>query len=238
MKKLFIFFISFFVLFFCGCKRNINVEPVAETQVFENQTDIFIANEIEDMKTSQTFDDETIKTLSVILRTNLKNENINFSNNEYSLKNEHIYDIVKQTSGQTIEFDDEVSKQLYIEQENDDWVLEIKKFDILKFLKENNISLSSVSNISLENQEDGKTKNLNLNGKIISFEKISSYFNIPSNNIYKIENNLTSIKLYGKGKGFYENLKIEDIQKDSLKGENYQKILKNHYNNFQIITSG
>ena len=238
MKNLFIVFIFIIVTIFCGCKTNTTNEPVAEKQVFENPTDIFIASEIENMENSSLFNNETIKALAVVIRTNLEMENVDTSHNEYSLKNEHIYNIVKETSNEIISFNEDNNKQLYIEQENDDWVLEIKKFDILKFFKENNISLSSISNITLEKDDDGKTKNINLNGKIISFYDLAVYFNIPSNNIYKIENKISSIKLYGKGKGFYKLFNINESQKMANEGKNYEKILKNHYNNFQIITSG
>lgn len=242
MKKLFLILICV-CLCFCGCSKNNSTVPTAEKQASATTNDVNLAvtKEIESQEGFEKFNDETIKALSIVVRTNLLNsKNTEIQNDEYSPKSKHIYELVKQTNGLVLksENDDEILNHIYIEtnEVEQEWVKDIKKVEILKFLTQNNISLSSLSNIKPERDENGRTTSLNLNGKIIPFEDVMNEFEIPSNNIEKIENKKTSIKIHGKGVGTGENFDVFEAEKLAKEGFGYEKILKNGKNNFQIIT--
>ena len=243
MKRLFFIFCFLSLFIFCACDSNKQIEPVAEKQVFADDINNIICQEIQNMENSSSLDDETIKALSVIIRTNLKNQENDLiltkdTSTVNKSQNQHILNLVKETSGEVLTNEENEPLYLYIDDSNETWIREIKKSKILKFLSENNISLSSISNITIEKDEFERTQNLNLNGKIIPFKTLMNEFDIPSNNIYNIESDLTSIKIYGKGKGLYKNFDTNEAEMCAREGQKYQKILKNHYNNFQIITSG
>ena len=237
MKRLFIFIILCCFIF-TGCSKNTTADVVAEKQADTTNIDLQVVKEIESLENVNDFSDETIKSLSIISRTNLMNETQKKSNETYNPKNKKIYELVKQTENQIlIDENNSQSENFKIEnQKEETWVKEIKKGDILKFLNKNKIKLSSTSNIKPEKDEFGKTTKLNLNGKIVSFEKIMKEFNLPSNNIEYIENNLTNIKIYGKGQKNDQVFNIFEAEKLSKQGFGYEKILKNSQNNFQIIT--
>lgn len=237
MKRLFIFIILCCFIF-TGCSKNTTADVVAEKQADATNIDLQVVKEIESLENVNDLSDETIKSLSIISRTNLMNETQNKSNENYTPKNKKIYELVKQTENQIlIDENNSQSENFKIEnQKEETWVKEIKKGDILKFLNKNKIKLSSTSNIKPEKDEFGKTTKLNLNGKIVSFEKIMKEFNLPSNNIEYIENNLTNIKIYGKGQKNDQVFNIFEAEKLSKQGFGYEKILKNSQNNFQIIT--
>ena len=237
MKRLFIFIILCCFIF-TGCSKNTTADVVAEKQADATNIDLQVVKEIESLENVNDLSDETIKSLSIISRTNLMNKTQNKSNENYTPKNKKIYELVKQTKNQIlIDENNSQSENFKIEnQKEETWVKEIKKGDILKFLNKNKIKLSSTSNIKPEKDEFGKTTKLNLNGKIVSFEKIMKEFNLPSNNIEYIENNLTNIKIYGKGQKNDQVFNIFEAEKLSKQGFGYEKILKNSQNNFQIIT--
>ena len=237
MKRLFIFIILCCFIF-TGCSKNTTADVVAEKQADSTNIDLQVVKEIESLENVNDLSDETIKSLSIISRTNLMNETQKKINENYTPKNKKIYELVKQTENQIlIDENNSQSENFKIEnQKEETWIKEIKKGDILKFLNKNKIKLSSTSNIKPEKDEFGKTTKLNLNGKIVSFEKIMKEFNLPSNNIEYIENNLTNIKIYGKGQKNELVFNIFEAEKLSKQGFGYEKILKNSQNNFQIIT--
>lgn len=237
MKRLFIFIILCCFIF-TGCSKNTTADVVAEKQADSTNIDLQVVKEIESLENVNDLSDETIKSLSIISRTNLMNETQKKINENYTPKNKKIYELVKQTENQIlIDENNSQSENFKIEnQKEETWIKEIKKGDILKFLNKNKIKLSSTSNIKPEKDEFGKTTKLNLNGKIVSFEKIMKEFNLPSNNIEYIENNLTNIKIYGKGQKNDQVFNIFEAEKLSKQGFGYEKILKNSQNNFQIIT--
>lgn len=238
MKKLFLF-LCLICICFCGCSKNTSKEIIAETQVSKIDIDKIVAGEISNLENVNEIDDETIKALSVVVRTNLQNENLNnyeFTENKI---NENIYNLVSETSGKTISLlNEEINSKIKIDyepQEKQEWSKEIKKADILKFLKNNKISLTSISNIKPENNETGKTTGLNMNGKFIPIETLISEFDLPSNEITHIENKLMSVKVYGKGDQKDMVFNISEAKKLAENGYSYDKILKNQNNGFKII---
>lgn len=237
MKKLFIILICCCFMF-SGCSKNTSSSITADNQADAFDIDFLVAKEIEEIDGCENFSDETIKSLSIITRTNLINENNLKTEETTPPKNEHILNLVKETENQILDSENQTQKNKIeiTTKEEESWVKEIKKVDILKFLTKNKINLTSTKNISPEKDEFGKTKNLNLNGKIVSFEKIKKEFDLPSNNIEYIENNKTNIKIHGKGSSDSMIFNIQEAENLSKMGFGYEKILKNSQNNFQIIT--
>lgn len=210
---------------------------VAEKQADAVSQNEQVAYELEKIEGIENFDDETIKALSVILRTNLlKNETLPDLNTTTS--NQRLVELASQTDGEILVEENSNSFEPFkITAEEVVWKKEIKKADILKYLKENNISLSNLSNIETEKQSDGRTKTLKVGGKGFDIKELINRFDIPSNNIYNIENKLSSIIIEGKEYGMTKNFVISEAQKEAKEGQNYKKILKNRYNNFNIITN-
>lgn len=248
MKKFKFIVLSFcfiFVLIFSvSCSKKQDNSPVAVEQAYGNSLNLQITKELESFENISSLDDETIKAMSVVIRTNLVNENQNennLKNNEYKPTNNHIYELVNETDGEILENENSSEKinHLYINEkdENEVWVKEIKKVDILNFLKTQNISLSNLSKFENNQDENGRTKNINLGGKSLNYKLVMEKFNLPSNKIYSIENHLSSITIRGIGSGTEEEFFINDANNEAKAGENYQKILKNRYNNFKIITN-
>ena len=250
MKKVFCFVsflcLCFCSLFFCACSKNQTPTQIAETQATTNQLDAKVAEEISSIENIETYSDETIKALSVIVRTNLSN-NINSQteydannyiyNNEYIINNNHILELVKQTSGETIKTNSEKTESFEIKTNasTEAWELEIKKSKILEFMKKNNISLSNISNFNIVKDESGNIKKLEIGSKEFFVEDLIDAFDLPSVNITDIKNKKTTVLIKGFGnKNDFDINKSESFAKE---GQNYKKILKKWQNNFQIITN-
>lgn len=223
MKKHFWF--SLFILFcfiFCGCSQS---NPTASA----DDLDMYIASEIENNYNTPALDDETIKALSVIIRTKVKKENIELKK-EYNISDEHILNIVKQTNGKVLKNNGELA---YVDQPtSEDWIVYIKKYDLLKYLSEKNISVSSISSIEPLFSDDETLVGVVIGGKTISFEALSKRFNIPSNKIKDISNSLTDIKI--KGTSQKNKFNVEESVRLSKNGMDFQGIINHFYGDFII----
>lgn len=224
MKKLFCFYLLFlFCFIFCACSTN-------KQSASADNLDKYVASEIEKNYDTSSLDDETLKALSVIVRTKAKDENVN-TKKEYIISNKHILDIVNQTSGLVLKNYEE--PELTENQKSKDWCVSIKKYDLLKYLSENNISVSSISSIEPIFSDDKVLTGFIVGGKTISFEDISNKFNIPSNNINEISNNLTEIKILGTTTN--QEFDIEKASQLSKNGLDFQGIINHFYGNFVTI---
>ena len=238
MKKFFLFLFCFSLIFFVGCEKNDNKNPTADPAVFEAATtedeNIIIANKISEIESADSFDNETIKALSVVLRTNLTEDD--FKNSSEEISNSKIYELVSSTSGEILTSENE---PIYINIENEEetaWQKEIKKYKILEYMKENKISLSNISQIEPIKNEYGEVEKLFVGGKEITVSSLADYFELPSENIINIENKKQSVIVFGEGNKNDPNFNIKKSLKLAQKGDDYKKILKNGRNNFQIIT--
>lgn len=247
MKKNLIFILCLFMFVFAGCSKNNDTsfvaDKISDQSQTENQTTLLVLNELEKIENINNLDDETIKALSVISRTNILNNNATFDNDliiEKSSYNERLINLINETEDEILSYENNDTKldNILIETktENNIWKKEIKKGDILKYLKENNISLANISETEYEINDEGFVENLIIGGKNISLKTLSKEFGLPSTKIINVENNLSSIIVYGQGKGNELNFNIEESISLAKNGQNYKKILKNRYNNFQIIT--
>lgn len=223
MKRFFVcFFIFCFLPFFCCCS-NTKTEASASSQ-----EDLLVLKELEQIENIYSFDDETVKALSIVIRTN--NKNSNKSIEEYSPKNEHIYNIVKSTSGKILTFKNKPPVLNY--NKNDDWVVSIKKFDILKFMSSKNISLSNISEIEPRFDSNGLFLGLFVAEKFLSYEELKTEFKLPSNNIKNIKNEMSSVEIFGNG--YENNFDIEKADKLSKNGYNYESIINYFYEDFEL----
>ena len=216
MKKLFCFYLLFlFCFIFCACSTN-------KQSASADNLDKYVASEIEKNYDVSSLDNETLKALSVIVRTKAKDENVN-TKKEYNISNKHILDIVTQTSG--IVLKNYKEPELTENQDSKNWCVSIKKYDLLKYLSENNISVSSISSIEPVFSDDKVLKGFVVGGKNISFEELSNKFNIPSNNIKEISNNLTEIKIFGTTPN--QSFDIEKASHLSKNGMDFKGIINN-----------
>ncbi len=236
MKKLISIFCCFFVIFLLfGCSKKESYVPVEN---LEHR----VSSELEEIDNIQNLSDETIKALSVVIRTNLLNDNQNnkniSENKEYSTVHNHIYDIIKETSGEVLK-SSEGLKKFEIEESysNGLWEIQIKKSDLLNYLNKNNISLSNISNITPVFDEDNNFLYLVVGGKVIYYNELKDEFGLKSKKITNIENNINSITIYGEG---YDSdtayFNIEESLQLEEDGLNYKELLNHFFKGFNLKT--
>lgn len=231
MKKFLLFFFAFTFLCFVGCGKT-------ETISAQNM-EYRIAEEIEGMENSESFDDETVKALSVLIRGNILSgkENVNL-NNEYTGKNEHILKLTKDTAGEVLLYNDKlVPVKIENGEENQTWQTEIKKSEILNFLNQNGISLSNISKISPKINERGEFEGLLVAEKLISYSDLKETFGLKSNKILDVKNNLSSIIVVGEGtdadgQTFNPNLS----KKMAGEGKTYTELLNHFFERYEVKT--
>ena len=229
--NLFFYLLCFFILLpsicFFGCSNSKD----STTNSLESRT-MF---ELEQIENIDSLSDETIKALSVIIRTNLQNEN----EESYSYKpsSNKILNLTKSTDGMVLSSDKntlcEVSAITGISQPeekteyfsgNQTWEVEIKKSKILSFLKQNGIGLSNISSFEPIYDSSHLLTGIKLGGKTIPYETLKNEFGIKSNKITKIENSLTKIIIDGEYVGAFN---IDEAEKLSAAGLKFDQILKN-----------
>ncbi len=243
MKKIFIFIFCFIICFGAGCSKTESNNQEAQNQAYLASVDKIVSNEIASFEGSEDFDAETIKTLSVIIRTNLNNDLSNkkeLNENNNDILNNNIYTIVRETSGEILEDENSPLTELYIEDnktKEQEWIVLIKKNKILELLKQNNIKLSNLSKFELISNKEGFAEKIVIGGKEFDFQYLMKKFDLPSNKNISIVNNLTSIKITGKGIGQNENFNLETIKALSNQGYDYKSIIKSKKNSFKIINN-
>lgn len=234
------------VFSFSGCSE--------KEKIVESSVEAMTLCELEQIDGIENFSDETIKALSVIIRTNNKNDNeTNFA---YIPNNKRIEKLVEETNGKilvqknnedlnenniaspifigTLNENNQIknNKLDYINSEGSKtWSVVIKKSAILNYLKKNNISLSNISDIKTNNDNDGKLLSISIGNKEIPYSSLKENFGIKSNKILKIENNLTNIVIYGEYDESFDIYKAENL---SSQGNTYDKILNVLVKNYEI----
>lgn len=237
MKKLLPIILIFVLpLLLVSCKSEQNL-PVVNTM------EDAVAGRVEEAISTNDLSDETIKALSVIIRTNetlFPSDSKNISSNE-RIKNlcTSTKDLVlePETSEPSENNDLKTKISYYYGSSNDAWQREISKSEILKFLKENNISLSSISNIEVEKTDDGEVEFIIIGGKSFNFGKIASRFDLPSNKITKIFTSLSSVTISGEGTGHTNSFSISKAEQLSKEGKNYKEILSELLKDTQISSN-
>lgn len=228
MKKIYFLTLLIFCFgLFVACSKT-GYEPTAQT------VEHSVSQNLSNIEGIESFDDETIKALSVVVRTNIKNNNLKQDNSNNEI-NERILFLTKQTEGEILSNSDKIEIENI--DDNYTWEKNIKKYELLKFLNKKNISLSNISNIEPSLDESGKLNSLNFGGKNIEFKELQEEFGLESNKITNIENNVSSITIYGKGKiqnSPYFNIK--KAQNLSNEGKNYKELLNHFFNGSTLKT--
>lgn len=242
MKKGFIFIFCFYLIFCCACSNKNSQPYTAENQAHISNVDTIISNQITNFENSDSFNEETIKTLAVILRTNLlTNQNTtSLSEINENILNSDIYNIVKTTNGEIVKDESEQINEFFIEDEkleNQEWCVTIKKSKILELLKKNNISLSNLSNFEIIKNEDDYTEKIIIAGKEFDIDYLMKEFDLPSNKNLTIVNNLTTVKITGKGTHKNDTFNLKTIKSLSYQGYDYKNIIKSKKNSFKIINN-
>ncbi len=232
MKKLNFVLCFIFILFlFSGCTNTKNLDTSA------NNIDSLVAGQICNISGYKDFNDETIKALSVVIRTNILN-NQNNENLSYQNIDEHIMELTNQTKDEILsEINEEIIIQTDKSEKDEIWQTTIKKSNLLEFLSENNISLTNISNIEPIFDENDNLTNISVGGKTLSFEKLKQFFNLKSQKIISVENNLTSITITGKYPENKETFIILDVQKQANLGKDYKQLLNYFFSGYKLKTN-
>lgn len=206
---IFCFYLSFL---FCSCAKNTEYASA-------DNTDLAITKKLEEIENVSMFEDETIKSLACIVESQ---ENIE-TNIEYSPKDERIYKLVKETRKNPPKNKDKY-KNLSLKKDKEDWVVVIRKFEILNFLAKNNISLTNISEIEPIFADDGTFESLVIGNNTIEYKTLAEEFGLKSNNITNIETTVSEIKIFGTKNNIVFD--IEEANKLSKEGKNYKEILE------------
>ena len=209
------------LFFMVGCNNN-----KSNIQNLENS----VAAELQSI--DEGYDDETLKALSVILRTNLS---LKKDNKLYSKKiNPKYTKIAKSTKNETLKNDN--NEIVEISLENTDsyhWQKIINKSEILDYAYKNNISLTNISSFEPV-YENNKIKQINIAGKTFDYKTLAKEFNLESNEIENFEIKNSSVIITGKKQGFYDYFDFEKSKKLSKEGKNYQDILSENFSELHI----
>lgn len=223
MKKLFSIFVVLLIFIFSGCSKTTNISNAT------NLEDV-VAYELEQIDKTQELDDETLKSLSIIIRTNTVLSN-DFRDKIYEPSQKY-KDIANETKNQTLKTNGN-AEFIDISIQDYEWKKIIKKDKLLEFAYLNNISLSNLSNIEPVYKEE-KVEKINIAGNSFDYKALAQEFDLESNNITNIEITNKEVIIYGKNKGFHKKFNYTESKNLSKQGENYKEILKNLYPDFEI----
>lgn len=242
MKRLkYILIICLVIVSFVGCSKKDDIK----TDNLEAMT----ICELEQIENVSNLNDETIKALAVVIRTNLKdNVDTNFA---YIPNNKRIADLVYSTKGEIIQFDEnnnyeedlaetsliindyilKDNKINYSFNQNETWTVKIKKYQILKYLNKHNINLSNISNIEPVYTDENSIESIKIGSKNITYNELAKEFGLKSNKIINIENNLSEIIITGL---YDKNFNIDKANDLANEGKTYDKILESILKTYKI----
>lgn len=220
--------LSISCLGFGGCSSK--QEPIVESSV-----EALTLCELEQVDGVENLSDETIKALSVIIRSNVQNTSP--KSFAYVPNNKRLAELSASTSGKTLssllepssstlsigQYSKETFNNIPYINGSKTWSVEIKKSQILSYLQKNNINLSNISSFEPVYLEDGTLDGIKLGGKFISYEVLSQEFGLKSNKITNISNTLSKIVVEGE---YTNTFIIEDAETLSKNGMDYNDILK------------
>jgi len=223
MKKILLLIISIFLLGFVACSKT------SSKQVSNTDLNKIVAQELESI--DKNYSDETLKALSVILRTNILiyNKQLNKEPNQKYLN------LANQTNNKVLKNEKNNLIEISLDNNNEyTWQKSIKKSKLLEFALKNKINLTNLSNIE-PIKDDNKVEGINIGNKYFDYKELANEFGLESNEIETIEENKKEIVIKGKNKGFYGNfdtLKSEQLSNDNY---SYENILKTFFKDLKII---
>ena len=213
MKKYFIIFLSLMLFIFVGCTKT--------SALPKFDVDNAVALELEKMDNG--LSDETLKAMSVVLRTNFKIDQIKPDENQKPT--EKYLSIAKQTKNKVLRNkNNSLIKISFEKPEEYTWQKTIKKSQILEFALKNNINLTNLSTIE-PIKENEKVIGLKIGNKYFEYEDLANHFGLESNLIENITENKKEIVIKGKNnnlKNYFDIKKSEQLSNDN---HNYYDIL-------------
>lgn len=222
-KFIYILLFSILTIFTISCSKE---TPKA---TINNNIDNVVAVELE--KIDKGYSDETLKAISVILRTNLTINNTLTNNKPV---NEKYLNISKSTRNEYLKNKNNSLIEISFDK-NDEyhWQKKIKKSNILEFALKNNVNLTNISDIDPIIEND-KVLGINIANKFFNYEVLAKEFDLESNEIESIENGKTEIIIKGKNKGFLDYFDIDKSEQLSNDNYNYKNILNLFFNDLKI----
>lgn len=222
MKKLIFVLTICICLLFPACK---NIKKASSQYNIENA----VAVELEKM--DDNFSDETLKAMSVVIRTNLLINPIETqkkATEKYKKLTLATKDLVLKNNKNNL-------VEISFEDNNDYlWKKTIKKSEILNFALQNNINLSSISNIEPV-WDNNKVLGLKIGEKFFDYELLKTQFGLESNEITNISQTKSDIIINGKNKGmfrFFDTYKAEQLSNNN---QIFDEILNDFFNNLKLI---
>ncbi len=224
MKKFFLVtFICCLIFSFCGCSGKEEKTNVSESQA--------VASEICKIEDYESYSDETIKALAVIIKSNIKNGE-NYSTEEYSIPDQHILELVNQT--EYLFEEDEIKDKISINK-NENWEHTVSKSKLLEIFAEKNESVSSIKDISLEKNADNRVTAIIVAGKRLTIQDIEDKLKLKSNKIDSINLSSSSVTFFGKGSGFGKEFDVSLAEELAQNGNSYEEIIKHFKNSYKTI---
>lgn len=154
-----------------------------------------------------------------------------------------VLSLVKSTAGKVLvkkNDNDSISPNQTIEYIYDDenylWEKTISKSSILKFLSNQNISLSNISKFQLNKTDDGLIDSISIAGKTMSYKLLKENFDLPSSKILNFETNLSNLKISGKGVCRENIFVLEKSNELSAQGMNFSQLLNNFFEGYFVKT--
>ena len=230
MKKIFVLcFVCLGLFFLCSC----SFKPKSNTSGDTLETKVACC--LEKIEGVENYDDEILKTLSVIIRTNIINGNEGEDSSAPS--SQKFLDIASSTKGEVLTLSKEQKINLCYVPEDYTWKKEIKKSDLLSFLNKNNISLANIKNIEPVFDENKNFIELVVGGKHIGYEFLKKEFGLESSKITKIEKENNTIIIFGEGKDL-DKLSFDICKAESLasSGKTYRQLLKHFFEAYDLKT--
>lgn len=223
MKKILLIILSILYIGVIGCSNTATKTP--------QKADVnkMVAIQLEDI--DKNYSDETLKALSVVLRTNQKINQEEIADKSPSQK---YLNIVQNTNNEVLmDKNNNLIEVSLIESDEYHWQKTIKKSKILEFALKHNINLTNISDIEpvIENE---KVKGLNIGGKFFDYQMLITEFGLESNTIENIETTKSEVIIKGKNKGVFDNFNIHKSEQLSNDNHNYKDILKIFFNDLKI----
>lgn len=223
MKKIYSILLILSLLIFSAC----SIKETTQSQSIN--IDNYIAYKLEQLDNN--YNNETLKALSLIIRTNEKLKPSN-TNNNYPISQKY-KDIVTQTENELIKTNGNF-EYINISEKENIWTQTIKKDKLLNFALKNNISLSNIKTIEpvyLNNSLQG----IKVGGIMFDYKALTKEFDLKSDKITNITTNKQEIIITGKDFNNFKYFNIEKSEQLANSGKNYKEILSDFFNNLKII---
>lgn len=223
MKKILLIILSILYIGLIGCSEPAKKSPL------KTDIDKMVAIELENI--DKNYSEETLKALSVILRTN---QTINSKEIKDLKPSQKYLEIAQKTKNEFImDKNNNLIEISLIDNDEYRWQKAIKKSKILEFALKHKINLTNISDIE-PFYENKKVKGLRIGGKLFDYQMLITEFGLESNNIEKIETTKTEVIIQGKNKGLFDNFSTHKSEQLSNDNYNYKDILKIFFNDLKI----